>query len=84
MLTEKLADAIETINGKGYGTDAEKIEAMTIYAQEYLGDYGISVPSTLAKPVAEVMLSKVQNGGVTAQDIQGFLKGYLSGSAQNN
>ncbi|MBQ9746622.1 MAG: hypothetical protein IJW21_07335, partial [Clostridia bacterium] len=79
QLTEKLADAIETINNKGYGTDEEKIAAMTSYAQEYLNDYGISVPPALAEPIAEVMLSKINTGGgISASDIQDFLKGYLS------
>lgn len=78
LLTEKLADAIETINNKAYGTNEERIAAMTSYAQEYLSDYGISVPPSLAEPIAEVMLSKVGSGsGISASDIQNFLKGYL-------
>jgi hypothetical protein len=79
QLTEQLANAIETINNKGYGTTEEKIEAMTSYAQEYLGDYGISVPSELAAPIAEVMLSKINSSGtISSSDIQEFFKSYLS------
>ena len=79
VLTEKLAEAMGTINNKGYGTNEEKISAMTSYAQEYLGDYGITVPVSLAEPIAEIMLSKVGSSGeVSAESIQDFLKSYLS------
>jgi len=78
-LAENLAEAIESINNKGYGTDEEKVSAMTSYATEYLNDYGIAVPDTLAKPVAEIMFSELGNrGNVSADDVQSFLKSYLS------
>ena len=79
VLTERLAEAIETINNKGYGTKEEKVSAMMSYAQEYLGDYGVSLPASVAQPVAEIMLDRINtNGGVSADDIQNFLKSYLS------
>jgi len=79
MLAEKLADAIQTINNKGYGTMEEKVSAMTSYAQEYLGDYGIEVPEELAAPIAEIMLSQIgASGNVSADEIHDFLKGYMS------
>jgi hypothetical protein len=79
MLTSKIAEAIDIINNKGYGTQEERIDAMMLYAQEYLGDYGINVPTSIAKPIAEVILEGVGSGGsVSAQDIQNFLNSYLS------
>lgn len=78
-LTEKLADAIETINNKGYGTEQEKISAMTDYAKEYLSDYGVEIPEGVAEPIAEIMLSKVGSGeSISAEDIESFFKSYLS------
>jgi hypothetical protein len=78
-LTEKLADAIRSVNLKGYGTMEERVSAMTSYAQEYLGDYGVSIPMTIAAPVAEIMLTRIDNGyDVSAEDIQNFIKGYVS------
>jgi len=57
----------------------EKVSAMTSYAQEYLGDYGIEVPEELAAPIAEIMLSQIgASGNVSADEIHDFLKGYMS------
>ena len=78
-LTQKLADAIETINNKGYGTEQEKISAMTDYAKEYLSDYGVEIPEGVAEPIAQIMLSKVGAGEeISAADIEDFFKSYLS------
>lgn len=78
-LTEKLADAIETINNKGYGTEQEKISAMTDYAKEYLSDYGVEIPEGIAEPIAEIMLSKIGSGeSISASDIENFFQSYLS------
>lgn len=78
-LAEKLADAIQTINNKGYGTMEEKVSAMTSYAQEYLSDYGVEVPEEIAAPIAETILSQMgSSGNISADDIQDFLKGYMS------
>ena len=80
-LTQRLADAIETINNKGYGTDEEKINAMTDYAKEYLSDYGVEIPEGVAEPIAEIMLSKIGSGQeISAADIESFFKSYLSGN----
>jgi hypothetical protein len=80
-LTQRLADAIETINNKGYGTDEEKINAMTDYAKEYLSDFGVEIPEGVAEPIAEIMLSKIGSGQeISAADIESFFKSYLSGN----
>jgi hypothetical protein len=78
LLAEKLADAISTINNKGYGTMEEKVSAMMSYAQEYLSDYGVDVPEELAAPIAETMLSQIGSGEISAGEIEEFLKGYMS------
>ncbi|MBQ8448425.1 MAG: hypothetical protein IJX27_05800 [Clostridia bacterium] len=79
QLALKMADAINTVNNKGYGTVEEKVAAMTEYAQEYLGDYGINIPPVVAEPVAEVMVSQIGSvGEISAESVQEFLKGYLS------
>jgi hypothetical protein len=78
-LSEKLADAIETINNKGYGTNKEKVQAMASYAEEYFADYGITIPEGVAEPVAEIMISRINSGGsISAEDIENFFKNYLS------
>jgi hypothetical protein len=79
LLAERLADAIHAIDNKGYGTMEEKISAMTIYAQEYLYDYGVDLPEEIAAPIAEIMFSQL--GGtrdISADDIHSFLKGYIT------
>ena len=78
-LTSSLADAINSITAKGYGTYEEELDAMTEYTLEYLKDYGIGVPNSVAEPIADIMLQGLSSGGTISSDqVENFLKNYLS------
>ena len=78
-LTSNIADAINSITLKGYGTYEEELDAMTEYTQEYLEEYGVNIPDSVAQPVADIILQGLATGGTISSDqVENFLKNYLS------
>jgi hypothetical protein len=78
-LAENIAEAIKNISSKGYGTEEEMVDALSVYAEEFLGDCGISVPGTLSKPIAQAMLSGIgANTWVTPDEVENFIRNYVN------
>ena len=69
-LSGNLASAINSVNGRGYGTHEEKVEALSGYAKDYIQDAGVDVPESVVDAVAEELLSELPEGEVTPEDIK--------------
>ena len=65
-----MAQAVNSVNKKGYGSDEERATALATYAVEYIEDYGLTVSPEIAQLVAGELLKKLPSGGeVTADQI---------------
>ena len=78
-LASDLSDAITSVLSKGYGTKEEMRDALMMYADEYLSDFGFSVPVSLTGPMADLIITEMSGGGeISADRIQDFFMGYLN------
>ncbi len=78
-LMNNIANAIETVNSRGYGSNEEKVEVLTTYAQKYISEYDLDVPDSIAEVVAQELLNVLESsetGSVTAQDISDLINRY--------
>jgi len=75
-LMYNIADALNSVNSKGYGSDEEKIEALTSYAEKHLAEYGYDVPDDIAKATAEELIKTFNTPGITAEDINELFDKY--------
>ena len=75
-LMNNLADTINTINGRGYGTQEEKTQVLSTYAKKYIEEYGVSIPDQLASSTAEELLKTLSGTNTTADDIRQIFKKY--------
>lgn len=66
-----MAQAVNSVNKKGYGSDEERATALATYAVEYIEDYGLTVSPEIAQLVAGELLKKLpaSKGEVTADQI---------------
>ena len=69
-LSSGLASAVNSVNGRGYGTHEEKVGALSTYAKDYIQDAGVDVPDSVVEAVAEELLAELPEGDVTAEDIK--------------
>lgn len=69
-LSNGLASAINSVNGRGYSTKEEKVGALSTYAKDYIQDAGVDVPDSVVEAVAEELLAEMPEGEVTAEDIK--------------
>lgn len=74
-LMMNLADSLNNMDGF---TDEQKIDFMTNNAMQYINDYGIEMPESVARVTAEQLLSELsnENGAVTPQRLQVLFDSY--------
>ena len=76
-LSDGLASAINSVNGRGYGTREEKVDALSEYAKDYIMDAGVDVPDSVVDAVAEELLSELpEDGEITPEDIKSVFDKY--------
>lgn len=75
MLMMNLADSLNSLDGF---TEEEKIDFMTNNAMQYINDYGVEMPESVARVTAEQLISELsnENGTVTAQRLQVLFDSY--------
>ena len=78
-LIEELTEQFNRLNGQKY---EKKVETLTGYAMEYIGDYGIDVPEGVAEMVVGAMISSIPttDGYITSDQMQEFFNRYYSGN----
>lgn len=82
MLMVNLADSLNNMDGL---TSEQKVSLMTENAMQYINDYGIEMPESIAKVTAEQLISELsnENGRVTPQRLQVLFDSYaLSDNAE--
>ena len=77
QLMGNIADAINSVNTRGYATKEEKQNAMIAYAKEHIGTYGIEMPDVIGEAVAEELLNSATFGTVRAEDIREIFDNYV-------
>lgn len=78
-LMNNISNAIQTVNSRGYGSEEEKVEVLTSYAQKYISEYDLEVPDSVAEMIAQELLTVVsssETGEITAQDVANFIDQY--------
>lgn len=80
MLMTNLANSI---NGLGDISDEEKVSIMTESAMQYISDYGVDMPESVAEITAQQLVNDLanENGNVTPQRLQILFDSY---SVQGN
>lgn len=75
MLMMNLADSLNNMEGF---TEQEKIDFMTNNAMQYINDYGIEMPESVARVTAEQLIGELsnENGAVTPQRLQVLFDSY--------
>jgi len=78
-LMEDIAEQFNRMNGQ---THEKKVEDLANYTVEYLQDYGVDIPTEVAKVVADAMLTDIPNsdGYITAEQMQEFFDKYYQGN----
>ena len=77
VLMEDIANAINSLNKRGYATDEEKAKVLATSAKEYIKEYGIKVPDNIATSVAEEMLKHFNGESVTEEDVARMFSEYV-------
>ena len=79
VLADGIADAINTVNIKGYGEYEEKLKALAEYTVKYTNDYGVTVPEEVAELVAHEFFTSVSDieGDVTAENVIEIFEKYF-------
>ena len=74
-LMMNLADSLNNMDGF---TTQEKIDFMTNNAMQYINDYGIDMPESVARVTAEQLINELsnENGAVTPQRLQVLFDSY--------
>ena len=75
MLMTNLAASLNELDGL---TTEQKVDAMTNNAMQYINDYGIEMPESVARVTAEQMINELsnENGAVTPQRLQVLFDSY--------
>jgi hypothetical protein len=75
MLMTNLAASLNELDGL---TTEQKVDAMTNNAMQYINDYGIEMPESVARVTAEQMINELsdENGDVTPQRLQVLFDSY--------
>ena len=78
MLTDDIADAINSVNLKGYGSDEERAEALALHAIDILKDYNVDVSEDTARMAAKELLTLYPEIGqnVSAEQVRNLLEAY--------
>ena len=76
--SDDIAKAINTVNGKGYGSEEERAEAFASYIKKHLEEYGYTVPQDVAKLAATELINALpgQSTQVDAGDIRQIIESY--------
>ena len=82
MLMTNLAASLNQLDG--LPTD-QKVDIMTNDAMQYINDYGIEMPESIARVTAEQMINELsnENGAVTPQRLQVLFDSYALGEISN-
>ena len=70
VLMDNMAEALNKVNSREYGSDEEKVEVLTSYAMKYIKDYGYEISEDVAKKTAEELLKSFGKPGVTTNDLR--------------
>ena len=75
MLMMNLADSLNNMDGL---TEQEKIDFMTNNAMQYINEYGVDMPESIARVTAEQIIGELsnENGAVTPQRLQVLFDSY--------
>ena len=78
-LMNDIADAVNAVNSRGYGSLEEKAEVLSSYVKKHINDYGISIPETISMSTAEGLLKSLTGYGseVTSDDIREIFVKFL-------
>ena len=78
-LTNALAQAVNTVNRRGSGSESDKVSALTSQTKKHLEGYGIKVSTEMAQMVAKELVLKLgDTAEVTAQDIREIIENYAN------
>ena len=64
-LTENLANAVNTVTSRGYGSSSEQITVLKSYVQKYFGQLGITLPDLLSDALTRQLLELSAQNDVT-------------------
>ena len=78
VLVSNLADAINSVHVKGYGSDDEKAQALAAHAVKQLEEYGVTIDQTVAKLTAKLLLRELplDEGNITSDDVRDLFDRY--------
>ena len=78
MLMNNLATSLNELDGL---TASEKVDIMTENAMQYINEYGIEMPESVARVTAEQLINELsnENGAVTPQRLQVLFDSYALG-----
>jgi hypothetical protein len=79
ILTESLAEAVSAVKSRGYGSDEEMISVLSVNAQKYIGEFGVTIPDVIAEAAAREFLNNFvyNKDDITPKQIEDLLKSYL-------
>ena len=77
MMTD-LADAINAVNNKGYGSHEEKAQALALHVVNVLKNYGVTISQGIAEQVAPELLAlhADQEADVSAAQVREMIERY--------
>jgi len=73
-----MADAVNTVNGRGYGSSEERAKALSEYAMQYIEGYGIEISSNITDLIADELIRSFDGQFITSKDIAAKFEGYLN------
>jgi len=62
-LMDNIADAISTVQNKGYGTMDERVTVLTDRVKQYVTDYGVDISDKMAQYTSEELLAILEADG---------------------
>lgn len=80
ILMENLAEAVNAVQSRGYGSTEEKVTVLTSYAQQYIDTFGIQISPVIAESAATEILNSLDygDGEITAEQIESLFNEFLN------
>ncbi|MBQ7380318.1 MAG: hypothetical protein IJW70_11655 [Clostridia bacterium] len=80
VLVSGLADAVNTVHVKGYGSDDERAQALATHAVKQLEEYGMPISLDVAKMTAKQLLSELplDQGSITEDHVREIFDRYAN------
>ncbi len=80
VLVNELADAVNSVHVKGYGSDDERAQALATHAAKHLEKYGVTINQTVAKMTAKELMNELPlgEGAITPEQVCEIFERYAN------